>query len=90
MNTQKSTYLESSSKLSQLEARLNKNGYLSKGSLPAGADAKVFLYLEQSKSIFGPIVRNSQQVDAPQSLLLVHSDEAILSQNPSNLAAGRR
>lgn len=38
-------YLESSPKLSQLEARLSLNSYLSKGSLPTGADATVLLFL---------------------------------------------
>jgi hypothetical protein len=51
----KTSYLESSTKLSQLEARLNKNGYLSKGSLPGGADATVFLCLDSLKSTFSTI-----------------------------------
>lgn len=46
----KTLFLDSSDKLSQLEARVNKNGYLSKGSLPGGADAKIFLFFEKIKS----------------------------------------
>lgn len=36
--------------MSQLEARLNMNSYLSKTSLPTGADAKIFLFLEAHRS----------------------------------------
>ena len=41
--------LENNAKIAEIEARLNKYGYLSKATLPGYADGRVFLTLETIK-----------------------------------------
>lgn len=43
--------LENNAKIAEIEARLNKYGYLSKAMLPGYADGRVFLTLEAIKRI---------------------------------------
>lgn len=49
---QKNRYLENNLKLQEVEARLSKNAYLSKGVLPGYADAQIFEALKAAESTY--------------------------------------